>query len=79
MVFSDYTKERILCFHRQGLLSTAIQKELQKEDITASVVGIWKLIQVLAAPALFLLEWKLQLKLRWKTTMRLQHRNCRLC
>ena len=45
MVFSLYTKRRILFFHSQGLLSTAIQKELQKEDIGASVVGIWKFIQ----------------------------------
>ena len=45
MVFSVYTKRRILFFYSQGLLSTAIQKELQKEDIRASVVGIWKFIQ----------------------------------
>ena len=32
MVFSDYTKQRILFFYNQGLLSTAIQKELHKES-----------------------------------------------
>ena len=45
MVFSEYTKQRILFFYEQGLRSTAIQKELQKEDIRASVVGIWKFLQ----------------------------------
>ena len=45
MVFTEYTKQRILYFHNQGLLSTAIQRELQKVDISASVVGIWNVIQ----------------------------------
>ena len=36
-------------------------------------------VRVLAPLALSLLEWKLQLKLRWKTMMRLHQRNCRLC
>ena len=45
MVFSEYTKQRILFFHQQGLLSTTIKKKLEKENITASVVGIWKLLK----------------------------------
>ena len=45
MVFSDYTKQRILFFHNEGLLSTSIKERLQNEGIEASVVGIWKFIQ----------------------------------
>ena len=45
MVFSDYTKRRIQFFHREGLLPSRIQKELEKEGIKSSVVGIWKFLQ----------------------------------
>ena len=44
-MFSEYTKQRILFFHQQGLLSTSIKKELEKEGITASVVAIWKFLR----------------------------------
>ena len=42
MVFSDYCKQRIIFFHDQGLRSTSIKKELEKEGIQASVVGVWR-------------------------------------
>ena len=44
-MFSEYTKQRILFFHQQGLLSTSIKKELEKDGITASVVGILKFLR----------------------------------
>ena len=45
MVFSDYTKQQKVFNSSKGLLSTSIVKELCKEGIKASVVGIWKFLK----------------------------------
>ena len=44
MVFSEQKGEYYF-FHGQGLRSTSIKNELDKEGIRASVVGIWKFIK----------------------------------
>ena len=44
MVFSQYTKKRILFHYRSGKKAPTIQKLLKEEDISASVFGIRKFI-----------------------------------
>ena len=45
MVVSEYVKQWIVHFHSNGLLSTATHKELLKEGIEVSVVGVWKFLR----------------------------------
>ena len=45
MEFSSYAKVRILYYHEKGLRSTSIARALKSEGISASVVGIWKLLK----------------------------------
>ncbi len=42
MVYSEYTKQRILFHYYRGLRSTSIAEELRKEGGKVSVVGVWK-------------------------------------
>ena len=45
MVFTEYTKQRILFRHFRGLRPSEIQRELaEREEITASKVGIAKFV-----------------------------------
>ncbi len=44
MVFSDYTKQRILIFYRRGYRAPTIAKKLRDEGIIASRRGIWKFL-----------------------------------
>ena len=44
MVYSWYTKKRIIYFHEQGYCAPSIARLLLEEDIVASWVGIAKLI-----------------------------------
>ena len=45
MVFSEYVKERIVLLSNQELSSNTIQKELRKDSVSASSMGIWKFLQ----------------------------------
>ena len=45
MVFSTYKKQRILFFTLRGLKAPDIAKELQKEKINCSRVGIYKFLK----------------------------------
>ena len=45
MVFSTYKKQRILFFASQGLKPPAIAKELRKEDLNCSRIGIYKFLK----------------------------------
>ena len=45
MVFSDYTKQRVIFYHHRGLKPPTISSHLQEEGITASRVGIYKFLK----------------------------------
>ena len=45
MVFSTYKKQRILFFASRGLKAPAIAKELRKEDLHCSRVGIYNFLK----------------------------------
>ena len=45
MVFSDYTKQRIVFYYQQGLKAPSIASRLSEEGITASRVGIFKFLK----------------------------------
>ena len=45
MVFSSYKKQRILFFTSQRLRAPAIAKELRKENLTCSRVGVYKFLK----------------------------------
>ena len=45
MVFSDYAKQRILCYYNQRLKAPSISKCLAEEGIKASRVGVHKFLR----------------------------------
>ena len=45
MVFSDYTKQRIICYYNQRLKAPAISRRLAEEGIKASRVGVHKFLR----------------------------------
>ena len=45
MVFTDYTKQRILLYHNEGSASPSISRKLIKEGIVANRVGITKFLK----------------------------------
>jgi len=42
MVYSDYTKLRILLHRNRGIKPSCIVRELEAEGITVSQIGVWK-------------------------------------
>lgn len=44
MVFSEYTKQRIVFYYHQGLKAPSISSRLREEGITASRVGVFKFL-----------------------------------
>ena len=53
MVFSEYTKQRILLHRFKGLRPAAIALKLKKEGINVSRVGVWKFIKWYEVQELF--------------------------
>ena len=45
MVYSDYKKQRVLALASQGLKPPSIAKELRKEKLTCSRVGVYKFLR----------------------------------
>ena len=45
MVFTDYTKQRILLYHNEGSTPPSISRKLMEEGIVASRVGITKFLK----------------------------------
>ena len=45
MVFTDYTKRRIVYYHSQGLRPQEIADALEGEGISVSKSGVWKLLK----------------------------------
>ena len=45
MAYSEYTRQRILCFFFNGLKPASITRKLKEEGINTSRVGVWKFIK----------------------------------
>ena len=45
MVYSEYTRLRIIFYHQKGLSSAAIAEKVRSEGMDISAVGVWKLLR----------------------------------